>query len=78
MNAVGTGVEPVRACAHEFSRLAHYRPAHPPYAEDEGVEPTDHLRGQGLANLCLSRSAYPPARHIISASSSGTKREIAV
>lgn len=29
-------------------------------AEDEGVEPTDRLRGQGLANLCLSRSAYPP------------------
>ena len=29
-------------------------------AEDEGVEPTGHLRDQGLANLCLSRSAYPP------------------
>ena len=29
-NAEGTGVEPVRACAHEFSRLAHYRPAHLP------------------------------------------------
>ena len=28
--AEGTGVEPVRACAHEFSRLAHYRPAHLP------------------------------------------------
>ncbi|PIU36730.1 hypothetical protein COT02_04635 [Candidatus Roizmanbacteria bacterium CG07_land_8_20_14_0_80_34_15] len=28
--AEDTGVEPVRACAHEFSRLAHYRPAHLP------------------------------------------------
>jgi ATP adenylyltransferase len=34
-------------------------------AEDEGVEPTGHLRGQGLANLCLSRSAYPPSWLII-------------
>lgn len=33
-----------------------------PWAEDEGVEPTDHLHGQGLANLCLSRSAYPPSK----------------
>mgnify|MGYP001564547172 FL=1 len=32
-NAEGTGVEPVRACAHEFSRLAHYRPAHLPFFE---------------------------------------------
>ena len=30
--AEGTGVEPVRAYAHEFSRLAHYRPAHLPSA----------------------------------------------
>ncbi len=30
-------------------------------AEDEGVEPTDRFRGHGLANHCLSRSAYPPA-----------------
>jgi hypothetical protein len=28
--AEDTGVEPVRDCSHEFSRLAHYRPAHPP------------------------------------------------
>ena len=32
-SAEGTGVEPVRACAHEFSRLAHYRPAHLPFFE---------------------------------------------
>ena len=38
--AEGTGVEPVRACAHEFSRLAHYRPAHLPYPEARaGIEP---------------------------------------
>jgi hypothetical protein len=30
------------------------------------VELTDHFRSQGLANLCLSRSAYPPAGQIIS------------
>ncbi|KKT72414.1 MAG: hypothetical protein UW68_C0038G0009, partial [Candidatus Collierbacteria bacterium GW2011_GWB1_44_6] len=28
--AESTGVEPVRAYAHEFSRLTHYRPAHSP------------------------------------------------
>lgn len=28
--AEGTGVEPVRACAHWFSRPTHYRPAHLP------------------------------------------------
>src|SRR3989344_4635321 len=28
--AEGTGVEPVRACAHWFSKPTHYRPAHPP------------------------------------------------
>jgi hypothetical protein len=61
--AVGTGVEPVRACAHEFSRLAHYRPAHPPKryvkriiaalnaAEEAGFEPTRVLRLRSLANF---------------------------
>lgn len=29
-------------------------------AEDVGVEPTDELPRHGLANRCLSRSAYPP------------------
>ena len=29
-------------------------------AEDVGVEPTRRFRGAGLANLCLSRSGYPP------------------
>ena len=28
--AESTGVEPVRACAHWFSRPTHYRPAHSP------------------------------------------------
>lgn len=28
--AEDTGVEPVRACAHWFSKPTHYRPAHPP------------------------------------------------
>lgn len=44
---------------------AWHRIQKPPYAEDEGVEPTDHLRGQGLANLRLNRSAYPPSSLII-------------
>lgn len=28
--AESTGIEPVRAYAHQFSRLTHYRPAHSP------------------------------------------------
>src|SRR3989338_7328620 len=36
--AEGTGVEPVRACAHWFSKPTHYRPAHPPSARRNSVK----------------------------------------
>lgn len=43
------------------------------FAEDEGVEPTDGLLRQGLANLCLSRSAYPPTWVLYQLTVRGTK-----
>ena len=39
MLAEGTGVEPVRACAHWFSKPTRYRPAHPPNVPPGGIEP---------------------------------------
>ena len=42
-NAEGTGVEPVRACAHWFSKPTHYRPAHPPKSEPGAIRTRDLL-----------------------------------
>ena len=51
-NAEGTGVEPVRAYAHEFSRLAHYRPAHPPLRR----VPESNRRNRCFADIRVSSS----------------------
>gem|GEM_PF-5688479 len=51
--AEGTGVEPVRAYAHEFSRLAHYRPAHLPFLRRV---PESNRRSSCFADSCVSTS----------------------
>ena len=48
--AEGTGVEPVSPYGHWFSRPTHYRPAHPPLAEEARFELARALRLKGLAN----------------------------
>ena len=52
--AEGTGVEPVRACAHEFSRLAHYRPAHLPLEFE--VRARIELAHNCFADSCVTTS----------------------
>ena len=58
------GFEPtVRINPHKgFQDLRHSPLGHLTWAESAGVEPTDRLRGHGLANHCLSRSAYSPGQ----------------
>ena len=57
--AESTGVEPVRDCSHEFSKLARYRPAHSPWAVGTGFEPARALRLRDLANLLLKPLGHP-------------------
>ena len=61
--AVGTGVEPVRACAHEFSRLAHYRPARPPLSGGGGIRTHAGLAAQKFSELPQwTNYATPPRK----------------